>query len=530
MTLPTSKIIGFLISMEDIQPKVDFFSVGINVTKIYKNNYIIFIWGIGDLESYIFNEKFSLSFPLTNNLLDRNVLIQFGEEKIIVENDWLGSIPVFYNSKEKIVSTLSNLCLKDKTIHPEGLFNFCEFGYSVFEQTMFRDVKFMRHYSKLILSEKVEIEYKKDPVLEASFLESLSNEESVIDLMQSYISDIESSIEGDIVLPTSGGYDSRILNYFIKDKSKIRSFTYGISKNQSESTEVTHAKMIAKIYKTSWEQIELCQYHKYIDEWSAIYGFSTHLHGMYHIEFYKKILKNKTFPNTTFLSGIFGDIWAGSINYQSIDKVEDLAHLGYSHGMALDLTHVLGEKNENSESKSKFFTENQCYLANDKLKAVFTIRLKLMLISYLTQIPEYFGMPVWTPFLNFEVVKQTLSIPEHRRKNRKWQADFFKSIELDLENMNLTSNKSNNLDFDIAKNAGFEPININLMEKYIDRDKLLEINSIIKKQTSIDQMKNDLLKIRKIGGGLKRLGLKNSYLNALYEYYVVKAIEKGLLL
>ena len=45
---------------------------------------------------------------------DRNILISFENDKIIVENDWLGSIPIFYNQKENIISTLSNFCLKDK--------------------------------------------------------------------------------------------------------------------------------------------------------------------------------------------------------------------------------------------------------------------------------------------------------------------------------------------------------------------------------------------------------------------------------
>jgi len=41
-------------------------------------------------------------------------------------------------------------------------------------------------------------------------------------------------------------------------------------------------------------------------------------------------------------------------------------------------------------------------------------------------------------------------------------------------------------------------------------------------------LKNQLLYIPKIGGLLRRLGFKNEFLKALYEYYVIKAIEKGL--
>ena len=521
-----TKIIGFLITKENKQPEVDFFNAGIKITTVQHNGYDIYLWGIGDVEKHKINGIYSLSFPLKSTLYDRNILISFDDDKIIIENDWLGSIPIFYNKKENIISTLSNLCLKDKTIHNEGLSNFCEFGYSVFEQTMFKDVRFMRYYSRLIVSENIEIEYKKDPVLDKSFLESSSSEDEAINLMQEYISDIESKIDGDIVLPTSGGYDSRILNYFIKDKARIRSFTYGISKDQSQSDEVIHAKKISEIYNTQWEQIELKEFHKYMDEWAGAYGFSTHLHGMYHIEFYTKILQKYKFDKPTFLSGIFGDIWAGSVKYKNINSYQDIINLGYTHGMNLDLKFL--QLNNDNTIKKQVFLENKGHLQNDKIKAVFTIRMKLMLISYLTQIPEYFAMPVWTPFLNFDIVKATLNISDERRKNRIWQKEFFEKVGLNLEDMNLKSVKSNKLDYEIGQNANLEKIDINLMKNYIDEKRLIELNKILSGMSIFERIKNQLLYVRKVGGVLRLLGFKNEFLNALHEYYVIKAIEKGL--
>ena len=137
------KIIGFLITKDSIPPKFDFFKVGLNIITVQHNNHYLYLWGIGDIEKYKINDKYSLSFPLQSTLLDRNILISFVHDTVIIENDWLGAIPVFFNQKEKKVSTLSNFCLKDKTIDDEGLSNFFEFGYSVFEKTMFNNVKFM---------------------------------------------------------------------------------------------------------------------------------------------------------------------------------------------------------------------------------------------------------------------------------------------------------------------------------------------------------------------------------------------------
>jgi len=522
-----TKIIGFLITKEHIVPKIDFFDVGLNIITIKHYDYNIYLWGIGNIEDYKINNKYSLSFPQHDSLLDRNILISFEGDNIIIENDWLGAIPIFYNQKDLIVSTLSIFCLKDKAIHNEGLSNFCEFGYSVFEQTMFKDIKFMRYYSKLKISDKsIDIEYKKDPILDDDFIRNNSDEKEAIILMQKYISGIENEIEGDIVLPTSGGYDSRILNYFVKDKSRIRSFTYGISKDQSKSIEVVHAKKISAIYNTKWQQIELTNFHKYIEKWFNIYGISTHLHGMYHIEFYKKILQKNKFRNATFLSGIFGDIWAGSIKYKAINSYTDVISLGYTHGMNLD-TKFLKFIN-NDLLKKKYFNTHKDYINNDKIKPVLTIRMKLILISYLTQIPEYFGMPTWTPFLNFDIVKATLSISDEKRVNRFWQKEFFKKVGLNLEDMGLDSVRNNKLNYDVSINHKFESIDIELMQQYIDKNRLSWINNKLGKLSIVEKAINELLIIPKVGGVLRRLGFENEYLKALYEWYVIKTIEKGI--
>ena len=438
-----NKIIGFLITKNDVDIEIDFFNRGLSLLKKRCGPYNLYIWGIGNIEQCVIKGKYFLSFPLHDNLLDRNVLITLQDNKIIVENDWLGSIPVFYNPQELIVSTNCLFCLKDKTIHPEGLANFCEFGYSVFEQTMFKDVKFMRYYSKLIIeSDNIKIEYKEDPIYDKEFLGKETTTKDVVGMMKTYISNIESNLDGAIILPTSGGYDSRMLNYLVENKSKIRSFTYGISKDQSQSCEVIYAKKISEIFKTKWEQIELKEYHKYIDKWFSIYGFSTHLHGMYHIEFYNRILERYSFVNPTLLSGIIGDAWAELGKFGKIDKKDDLINLGYTHGMNLDLNFLMFYYDDST--KREYFNKNKTYLKNDKLKSVYAMRTKLILISYLAQIPEYFGIPVWTPFLNFDIVKATLNLPDEQRKSRAWERDFFRSVGLNLEDMNLKCVKSNN--------------------------------------------------------------------------------------
>jgi hypothetical protein len=523
-----NKIIGFYIGQDKKKFNPDVFhSGGVNDFTFNCAGLFIRVWGIGDIQSLISDGYFSLSFLKTDDLLDRNVVVRFDNKTITVENDWLGSIPVFYNPDEYIISTLPNLCQTNNEIDLEGLSNYFDFGYSVFEQTPFKSVKFLRHFSKAILSANgLKLENKSDPILEAEFLAQESKEQDVIDLMQAYISNIESKIQGDIVLPTSGGYDSRILNHLITDKSRIKSFTYGTSKVQSDSYEVIYANKISEILKTDWKQIPLNDFHKYIKDWFAIYGASTHLHGMYHIEFYIKLLEKIKLDSPTLLSGIIGDAWSKSGIFEQINNVEDITKLGYSHGVFLDKCN-LNIKTSNNLYSAYFNKYSRC-LQDGRLKAVLAMRLKINLLSYLTQIPEYFGLAVWTPFLNFEIVKAILNIPESRRKDRIWQRDFFRKVGLNLEDMNLKSSKVNRLDYEVAQKSPLEPLNVDLMKPYVKKSRLIEINKTLSNQGLFDSVKNQLLFVRKIGGLLSLLGFKNNFLIALNEYYVIKSVEKGL--
>ena len=525
-----NKIIGFLITKQKSSVNIDFFNYGLKVFEIIHSSYFIYLWGIGEISKCKVGNKYCLAFPLNNTLLDRNVLISLNDGQIIIENDWLGSIPIFYNPKEMTVSTLVNFCVKEKKIHNEGLANFCEFGYSVFSQTMFENVKFMRYYSKLTLNnEAINIEYKDDPVLNLDFLTYSTSVEEVISKMKDYINTIENNIPGEIIIPTSGGLDSRMLNYLIRDKSRIRSFTYGVSKDQTKCHEVVNARKISEILNTKWEHVLLDHFNEYINTWFNIFGISTHLHGMYHIEFYSKILTKHKFTNCTLLSGIVGDLWAQSGKFKSINNSKKLINLGYTHGLNLDSKYI--RVPFSNELKQKVFLEIGKYVKNDKIRTVFGIRTKLILLSYLLIIPEYFAIPVWTPFLNFDIARMTLSLPDELRKKRRWVRDFFKNVSLNIEDMNLKSLKDNSLDYEIAKKHTFDPIDIKILSEYIQESRLKEINNILSSGKPTNFFIEKILNVPKLGGILRRLGFQNEndyVLRALYDYYVIKVIELGL--
>ena len=331
---------------------------------------------------------------------------------------------------------------------------------------------------------------------------------------------------GEIILPTSGGYDSRLLMHLVQDKKRIRSFTYGISMDQSQSVEVVYARYLSEYYQTRWQQIELQRYHQYIDEWFSLYGCSTHLHGMYHIEFYKKIVAKQAFTHATLLSGIVGDAWAGGLSFKPIKSSQDIIALGLSHNMSVDET-WLRDMPEYA-LQNAFFEQHKQHLNIHRIQVVFTIRMKMMLLSYLTQLPEYFGFPVWTPFLSFDVVRTMLNIPDDQWRKRQWQVQFFKEHNLNLEDKALSGTKSNMLDYQVSKQAVLSPVYLQQLSTHFHLDCLHRMNSMLKKETWLQRWKNRLMLVPKIGGILRRLGFSNTYLKALYAYYVLKSVEKGL--
>lgn len=532
-----NKIVGFTVSKIRIDHNdIDVFNRGLKLVEFLKCGFYIYLWGINEVEECKINEKYTLSFPVDENLLDRNVLIYFEDENIIIENDWLGSIPVFYNENGLIISTLSLKTLKTKDIHPEGLRNFVEFGYSVLEQTPFVEVKFMRYFSKLIVNTHgITYVYKEDPALKEENFIHTKDEKIVFEKIKKYIRNVEESTKDEIIIPTSGGYDSRLLNLCIKNKSRIRSYAYGISDNQSESSEVVQAKKVSEILKTKFEQIELTDYNRYMDHWFKIYGISTHLHGMYHIEFYKKISESHSFgKSVSLLSGIIGDGWSGNVTVDRISNFNEISKLGYSHGANADETQLLIPFGE--DLKRIFFEKHQHYLKNEKIRIIFLLRFKLILLSYLIIIPEYFGFTVWTPFLNFEIALSMLNISIERRNGRAWQRELFRQYSLDIEGMNLKKDNSNSLNYQAYLAHIFEKLDVELLCKYFNKKYLEDINEKMlgkpsRLKLNLNKLNNHLIATKYIRSVLRLLGITYSNLKDIlivFPYYVINTIERGL--
>ena len=489
------KIIGFTISKFSLSHNdVDLFGVGLTIKELKHDEFFIYYWGIGDINrSFLSKHCFSLSFPLHASLLDRNVKVSFQKGRVIVENDWLGSIPVFYNINTGVVSTLINKVIDSENIEvdPDGFNNYLNFGFSVFEQTPIKNVKFMRYYSQLRVTDQGirEVE-KKEVTLDTSKASS----EIAIKNLDNYLNRNADKIRTNLIIPTSGGFDSRLLNSLITDKKRIRAFTYGVSADQSKSDEVVKAKEVAKKLVIQWDRIELKDFNKYCSEWYFLFGPAVHLHGMYHIEFYKKVLSKLKSSGGSVLSGFFGDVWSGNVVVPEIKFASELEKMGYTHDLRIDPKYSLLKNVKKLDQK--FLRKKRRMMHDHNYRIVTAIRLKIILISYLISLPDYFGLPGWTPFLNFKVVKSILSLPKDEWTQRKWLRTYFEKHGMNIEDFGLKFDSDNCLEYEGLKHYQLENIDPIPLTKYLNSKFVFVVEDEYKKLVKIAKVQKNPLSIR----------------------------------
>ena len=437
----------------------------------------------------------------------------------IFETDWLASRPVFYNEKNGIASHNINdvIDYRNLELDPEGFNNYLDFGYSVLGQTPAKHVKLLRHSSRLLIDEngKVKTEYLADPV--NGWLDYKISEDDAFDLIKAKVRAWEAKVDGEIVIPTSGGYDSRLLNWCIGDKSRIRSFTYGISEDQTKSYEVVYARRLAEILGTTWEQIPLGDFHQYFDHWEKLFGASTHAHGMYHFEFYQKILPRVEGSNP-LLSGLNGDVSAGSTHPQTVVSHHDLNKLGLTRDVSVDIGRSAFQPRY--ELRQAFWEEHRDKLTDPRYQVILTLRLKMVLMSFLLRVPALFGFKPWSPFLDIDVSMALLNLPRERRRKRTWQQEFFQKHGLDLDSMNLQASKENTLDLQAMRLIPPTPLDVRLLREVMQPDYVEWVNRNVQHSWR-NQILGGLLGIRKIGGALRRLGFSSGEPQDAYHAYCV---------
>lgn len=439
----------------------------------------------------------------------------------ILKTDWLASKPVFYNEKTKRFSHNINdvIDLNNMEFDAEGLYNYLNFGYSVLGKTPIKHVKFLRPCSEIsIVNGELCIVNHADTAISEMDKHRLS-ETDIIDLMRQKVNDWMQKTDT-VIVPTSGGFDSRLLNWLIADRSKARAFSYATSKHHPEAVK---AKTLCKKLGIRWEYVQLGRFHNYIDEWDKMFGVATHSHGMYQMEFYHLIGKGPSLATQPVLSGIVGDLWAGSITPRKTESPADMLELGYTHGQTADGNQlILPHGNDAAEA---FFEQKRDLLADMRVRVLETVRTKIILLNYLVRVPEAQGHPTWSPFLDSDVALAMLNIPQERRQNRLWQRELFKKIGLDMEHALLWENRCGHIVINGMRQVPLQPLRKELLREVIKEDYVDWINRRLLDGSVFARLFDDIMFTPYIKEILRRMGVRHERIEAYFAYLTLKPIE-----
>jgi len=438
----------------------------------------------------------------------------------VFKTDWLASMPVFYNEKTLKVSYNINDVINWNNVefHPEGLYNYLLFGYSVMEQTPIKDVRFLPPNAEISIKDnKIEIIRHDDECI--NLLNGPeTNEEDVIGQIRQSINNWAADKEH-IIVPTSGGYDSRLLNALVTDKDKLHAFSYGASSRHPESVKAAY---ICKKLGISWEYVELGKFHQYINDWNNLFGPSTHAHGMYQMEFYKKI-KDMGYQQMPLLSGIIGDIWAGSIQVESVQTRDDIKKLGYTHGLNADPTQLLLKTNH--DIALSYLNEKYDILQHPSIRIIETVRFKIILLNYLMTVPREMGFQPWSPFLNQDIAMAMIKLPIERRRNRLWQKEYFERIGIDTERKYLRTSRKGHINLNALRCIPLQPLNTELLSEIINPQYVQWINQELQKSSTWSHFYDTCMYTPYLKEILKRFGFRDIRMQVYFAYLTLKPIE-----
>ncbi|HEY3216761.1 MAG TPA: hypothetical protein VGK93_09745 [Candidatus Eisenbacteria bacterium] len=381
--------------------------------------------------------------------------------------DWLATRTFFYNTRTGTVATHIHEVIDYRNLEfdPDGLNDYLDLGYSVFGQTPVRDVKFLLPCSELVRDARGRWEVRRtdDPITE--WIGRDTTEEEVLEWLGTSVRSWEATGPGEVILPLSGGLDTRLLALMLSEPSRVQAFTYGISDDQGASFETVRARFVARRLGMSWERIELGRFHEYLDHWDDVYGVATHAHGMYLMEFFDQI-RSRLGPGRRLLSGIVGDAWAGSIAPIPVSGPDDLWRLGYTHGLrgASSQSRLRGK----GQVRERFWHEHRdALIATAPLQTVWVIRLKMIVLSCLLRLPKHYGFTPWSPFLIPKIALGMLTLPRERRRKRIWQKEFFRRQGLDLEREHLKCDVSNTLNAQGLRRVPPPPLDASLLAEVV---------------------------------------------------------------
>jgi hypothetical protein len=249
----------------------------------------------------------------------------------------------------------------------------------------------------------------------------------------------------------------------------VRAFTYGVSNPPERSIEAVKARELARRLGIRWELIPLGDFHRYFADWDALYGVSTHAHGMYGIEFYRGVAARVP-PGTPVISGACAERFAGADrDVRTVTRLRDAADVRRLFRHA-----AMNADSRYSVFKSESLGAEQLLMDTQRIRSeilprVFTIvRLRNVLISYLLSVPASLGLLPRAPYLDIELAMSMLTLPAEQRRDRRWQREFFARQGVDLESWSADADGRTTLNFLAMRRVPLMPLDVGLLREVVE--------------------------------------------------------------
>jgi hypothetical protein len=152
------------------------------------------------------------------------------------------------------------------------------------------------------------------------------------------------------------------------------------------------------------------------------------------------------------------------------------------------------------------------------------VRFKMILLSYLFKVPEAVGLSAWSPFVRPEVALAFLSIAPHRRHNREWQRDLFRSANVDFDN--APAEQTNSLDLQALDRAPLPPLSTALLREIIRPHYVEWINRELRSSRFLREFRLLLRRSRLGSRALRRAGKHQRTLEAYNAYVTLWPLQQ----
>lgn len=438
-------------------------------------------------------------------------------------SNWCGAKPIFYNVKTGAKSYLMDEVIdwNDAKIDLEGLYYYLRNGYSCFGKTFVKNVCFSRPWSRELDGRSADDFY--------TFLEKITGSSTIDTALDS----IQSSILQDtrhyqnIVLPLSGGLDSRTLAKLVEDKSNTLAFTYNLIEPESKCHENGIARLVSNKLDIAHTTLRLKNPYHFLDYWFEDFGYCAQAHGMYHYDFFSQI-RSYAPRNCVVLSGIVGDAWSGKIKKKSPNHDSDLLDFGYSHGQAIPQGAI--KLNLELSAMREEFSRFSPYWDNRKFRLFYLISTKMMLLRFLLLAPIKNSFDVASPFIDLEVCANILNLNDHDWTSRAWQRRWLSENDLSFSQIYtmLKFSTRNDMNFGWATDDfQYEKLNIDLLSDFVDEKFLNSINNNMV-NSNATWLSHKIMNTSKVGGLLRNFGFHDLAVQALNWYNVLLPVNKFL--